>query len=185
MFRQSIRPLVSNRLTFIRYNSSPAYTAAVSLLKGDLKKAMIAKDEMKKTAIRSMLSAIKNKEIALKGKSADEYSLYDMYSKLISQRKDSINEFLANKRDDLVAKEQGEMDIIKKYMDQLPLSSELDIDQNVKKLLDALKTKAGEKKVQIKEIMGEIDWKSLPTEWKTSPTAIKNSIVKQFKEIFK
>lgn len=92
---------------------------------------------------------------------------------------------LLTKRDDLVAKEQGEMDIIKKYMDQLPVSSELDIDQNVKKLLDALKTKAGEKKVQIKEIMGEIDWKSLPTEWKTSPTAIKNSIVKQFKEIFK
>ncbi|CAI4051930.1 Aim41p SKDI_15G3580 [Saccharomyces kudriavzevii IFO 1802] len=185
MFKQSIRPLVSTRLTFVRYNSSAAYTAAVSLLKGDLKKAMIAKDEMKKTAIRSMLSAIKNKEIDLKGKSADEYSLYDMYSKLISQRKDSINEFIANKRDDLVDKERGEMDIIKKYMDQLPVSSELDIDQNVKSLLDALKEKAGDKKVQIKEIMGQFDLKSLPTEWKTSPTAIKNSIVKQFKEIFK
>ncbi|CAI2027649.1 hypothetical protein SEUBUCD646_0H02520 [Saccharomyces eubayanus] len=185
MFRQSIRPLASTRITFVRYNSSPAYTAAVSLLKGDLKKAMIAKDEMKKTAIRSMLSAIKNKEIDLKGKSSDEYSLYDMYSKLISQRKDSINEFIANKRDDLVGKEQDEMNVIKKYMEQLPVSSELETDQNVKNLLDALKEKAGDKKVQIKELMGQIDWKSLPTEFKTSPTTIKNSIVKQFKEIFK
>ncbi|CAR28543.1 hypothetical protein ZYGR_0S01760 [Zygosaccharomyces rouxii] len=181
MFRRAA--FIKPRLTgFIRFNSTESYNAALGGLKKDLKQAMLAKDELKKTTIRGLLSTIKNKEIDNKDKTLDEFTLFDLYSKLISQRKDSITEFLANKREDLVAKEQHEMGIIEQYRSALPVASKEEIDSKVLQLLKNLKEK--EPTLQMKQAFGKIDWKTVNSEWKASPNAVKASIVQQFKNVF-
>lgn len=173
--------ILSSR-TLVRFASSQSYNDAITLLKTDLKKAMLAKDNLKKTTIRGLLSAIKNKEIDNKSKDLDEFALYDIYSKLISQRADSINEFIKNKREDLVDKEASEIKIIEVYRDALPVASQKEVDARV---LDILKTfKNEDPKMQLKQIFQKIDWKTLPNDLKASPAAIRSSIGAQFKNVF-
>lgn len=164
---------------FTRSQSSSTYNAAVATLKKDLKQAMIAKDDLKKTTIRGLLSTIKNKEIDSKDKGLNEFVLSEIYTKLVNQRKDSINDFLKNGRDDLVAKEKEEMGIIQSYLQALPVASKEEIDERVAKLLGTLKE--SEPNLQLKGAFSKIDWKTIPTEWKASPNAIKSSIVNYFK----
>lgn len=174
--------LITRLTGSVRYGSSESYNAALTGLKKDLKKAMMAKDDMRKTTIRNLLSAIKNKEIDSKGKPLDEFLLFDLYSKLINQRKDSIKEFLENKRNELVAKEEQEMVIIEDYVKALPVASKEEIDGKVLQFLQDLKDK--ESNMQMKQVFGKIDWKTINSEWKASPAAVKSSLVQQFKKVF-
>ncbi|GCF00583.1 altered inheritance of mitochondria protein 41 mitochondrial [Zygosaccharomyces mellis] len=181
MFRRFA--LIPPRLAgFVRFNSTEPYNAALGGLKKDLKKAMLAKDELKKTTIRSLLSTIKNKEIDNRDKIFDEFTLFDLYSKLISQRRDSITEFLNNKREDLVDKEQHEIEIIEQYMKELPVSSKEEVNLRVLQLLRDLKEK--DPNLQMKQIFGKINWKTVNSEWKASANAVRASIVQQFKNVF-
>lgn len=174
--------LITRLTGSVRYGSTESYNAALTGLKKDLKKAMMAKDDMRKTTIRNLLSAIKNKEIDSKGKPLDEFLLFDLYSKLINQRKDSIKEFLENKRNELVAKEEQEMVIIEDYVRALPVASKEEIDGKVLQFLQDLKDK--ESNMQMKQVFGKIDWKTINSEWKASPAAVKSSLVQQFKKVF-
>lgn len=171
-----------NLSKFVRHGSTSMYSAAVTTLKKDLKQAMLAKDDIRKTTIRSLLSTIKNKEIDNNGKDFDEFMLFDTYSKLVSQRRDSIGEFLANGREDLVSKERQEMEIIQTYLEALPVSSKEEIDA---KTLDFLKKlKETDPNLQMKQVFGKMDLKKISSEWKTSPNVLKTSIATQFKKIF-
>ncbi|AQZ10631.1 AIM41 (YOR215C) [Zygosaccharomyces parabailii] len=181
MFRQV--GIVTRLARPVRYGSTESYNSALTGLKKDLKKAMMAKDDLRKTTIRNLLSAIKNKEIDNNGKPLDEFTLFDLYSKLVNQRKDSIRQFLDNKRDDLVAKEEQEMSIIQDYIKALPVASKEEIDNRVLLLLEELKRK--EPNMPMKQVFGQINWKSINSEWKASPSVVKSSVVQQFKEVFK
>lgn len=163
-----------------RFASNATYNTALASLKKDLKQAMISKDDVKKTTIRSLLSTIKNKEIDNKGKDLDEFSLSEIYTKLINQRNDSISEFLKNGREDLVTKEKQELEIIQSYLHELPVASKEEIDTKVSDLLNDLRSSSPD--LQLKQVFGKIDWKTLPTEWKASANAIKSSIVSHFKQ---
>lgn len=184
MFKLTSR--VFTRVNFqqnsVRSASNQAYTDALALLKKDLKKAMLAKDNTRKTTIRNLLSTIKNREIDNKDKDFDEFMLFDVYSKLISQRKDSIAEFIKNSREDLVDNEKREMGVIQEYLGKLPVASNEEIDAKVLEFLNGLKETQGA--LQLKQIFGKVDWKSIPLEWKASPSAIRSSIVTQFKNVF-
>lgn len=162
--------------------STQSYADSLSKLKKDLKEAMIAKDDIKKTTIRSLLSTIKNKEIDNKGKELDEFGLFDLYSKLIHQRQDSILEFVKNNRPELVEKEQKEIKIIKNYLNALPVASKEEVDANVLTFLKNLKEAAPD--IKMKQVFGKVDWTIMPIEWKASPNVIKSSIVAQFKSVF-
>ncbi|CUS20443.1 LAQU0S01e06700g1_1 [Lachancea quebecensis] len=166
-------------LTSARFASSQSYVDSVAALKKDLKKAMIAKDDLKKTTIRGLLSGIKNKEIDAQGKDLDEFALHDLYSKLITQRKDSIEEFLKNNRSDLVEREESEIKIIKNYLEQLPVASEAEVDAKVSDLLTKLKQ--SDPSLQLKDAFKKFDWKATPSDWRASAGMIKASIVRQFK----
>lgn len=168
---------------FVRFGSTEAYSNALVSLKQDLKRAMLAKDNIKKTTIRNMLSTIKNKEIDNKDKNFDEFVLHDIYSKLISQRKDSIADFLKNDREDLVGKEEAELNIIKSYLEVLPVVSTDELDSKVSQLLQALKREKGDS-LQMSKIFSEIDWNTTTIEWKASSSMIKSSIVSQYKNVF-
>jgi hypothetical protein len=57
--------------------------------------------------------------------------------KMIKQRKDSIEQFQAGNRPDLVAKENAEIEVLKQYLPE-PLS-ESEIDSLIKAAIDATK----------------------------------------------
>ncbi|EDO16341.1 hypothetical protein Kpol_1059p31 [Vanderwaltozyma polyspora DSM 70294] len=168
---------------FIRCNSTESfYSKAILGLKKDLKQAMLAKDDLKKTTIRNMLSTIKNKEIDAKDTKFDEFTLFGIYSKLINQRKDSISDYLKNNREDLAGKEEQELKLIQTYLDSLPIASPQEIDTKVEKFLNDLKEKEGT--VPMKDVFSKVDWNTLTKEWKASQSMIKSSIVSKYKNIF-
>jgi uncharacterized protein YqeY len=81
----------------------------------DMKNAMRAKDTARLGTIRLLLAAIKQKEVDERIE-LDDGAVVAIIEKLIKQRKDSISQFQAAKRDDLVAIESAEMIILQAYM---------------------------------------------------------------------
>ncbi|CAL9731197.1 hypothetical protein MOUN0_L03268 [Monosporozyma unispora] len=171
----------TRKSVIIRFNSTAtneAYNVVLNGLKKDLKQALLSKNEVKKTTIRNMMASLKNKSIDSKTHTLDTFGIYATYEKMINQRKDSITEYLNNKREDLVEKEQKELDIIKEYQKLLPVISKEELKSNVKKLLESLKQE--DSTIELKGIFSKVDWKSLPDEWKASKNMIKSSIVEQY-----
>lgn len=83
----------------------------------DMKTAMRARDAERLGAIRLLLAAIKQKEVDERVE-LDDAAITAVIDKLIKQRKDSITQFQAAGRDDLVAKESAELNVLMAYMPQ-------------------------------------------------------------------
>lgn len=81
----------------------------------DMKNAMRAKDMERLGTIRLLLAAIKQKEVDERVEITDAHVIA-ITEKLIKQRKDSISQFQAANRDDLVAKEASELEVLTGYM---------------------------------------------------------------------
>jgi uncharacterized protein YqeY len=81
----------------------------------DMKNAMRAKDTARLGTIRLLLAAIKQKEVDERIE-LDDGAVVAIIEKLIKQRKDSISQFQAAKRDDLVAIENAELIVLQAYM---------------------------------------------------------------------
>ena len=91
----------------------------------DMKNAMRAKDSARLSTIRMLLAAIKQREVdeRIEPTDADVLAIID---KMIKQRRDSIAQFRAGKREDLVLAEEAEVAVLQAYM-PAPLS-ETEID---------------------------------------------------------
>lgn len=95
-------------------------------LQGELKDAMRAGDSVRRDALRGLLTAISNTEIArvnVKDESASRQSLsdadvLDVIQKQAKQRRESIVEFGKGGRPDLVAREEAELAIFVSYLPQ-------------------------------------------------------------------
>ncbi len=91
----------------------------------DLKAAMKSGDKLKLSTIRMVQSAVKNKEIdnRVKTEGAPAQSEDDMIIQIlktmVKQRKDSIEQFTAGGRQDLVDQENSELKIIESYLPQM------------------------------------------------------------------
>ena len=81
----------------------------------DMKNAMRAKDTARLGTIRLLLAAVKQKEVDERIE-LDDGAVVAIIEKLIKQRKDSISQFQAAKRDDLVAIENAELIVLQAYM---------------------------------------------------------------------
>jgi uncharacterized protein YqeY len=81
----------------------------------DMKNAMRAKDTARLGTIRLLLAAMKQKEVDERIE-LDDAAVVAIIEKLIKQRKDSISQFQAAKRDDLVAIENAELIVLQAYM---------------------------------------------------------------------
>jgi len=83
----------------------------------DMKSAMRAKDATRLAAIRLLLAAIKQKEVdeRVELTDADVVSVID---KMIKQRRDSITQYEAGKRQDLADAEKFEITVLNAYMPQ-------------------------------------------------------------------
>ena len=101
----------------------------------DMKNAMRAKDAGRLGTIRLLLAAMKQKEVDERIE-LDDAMVIAITEKLIKQRKDSISQFEAAKRDDLVAIEQAELVILQAYMPAQ--MSESEVSATVAKVVQEL-----------------------------------------------
>ena len=96
----------------------------------DMKSAMKAKDKQSLKAIRMLLGAIKQKEIDERTE-LDDVAVVAVVQKMLKQRKDSIAQFKDAARDDLVASETAELEVISGYMPEQMNATEVEaaVDQ--------------------------------------------------------
>ncbi|HOY36963.1 MAG TPA: GatB/YqeY domain-containing protein [Piscinibacter sp.] len=83
----------------------------------DMKAAMRAKEAARLLTIRGLLAAMKQKEVDERIE-LDDAAVIGIVDKLIKQRKDSISQFGAAGRTDLVDKETAELQVLESYLPQ-------------------------------------------------------------------
>ena len=81
----------------------------------DMKAAMRAKDAPRLLAIRGLLAAVKQREVDERIV-LDDAAVVAIVDKLVKQRKDSIQQFTAGGRQDLVDKEKAELQVLEGYL---------------------------------------------------------------------
>ncbi len=81
----------------------------------DMKTAMKARDSEKLGAIRLLQAALKQKEVDERVEITDDIVLATV-DKMLKQRRDSIEQYTAGNRMDLVAREQFEVAVLQAYM---------------------------------------------------------------------
>ena len=81
----------------------------------DMKTAMRAKDSERLLTVRTLLAAMKQKEVDERVV-LDDVAIVAIVDKLIKQRKDSITAFESGNRQDLADKEKAEMQVLQGYL---------------------------------------------------------------------
>jgi uncharacterized protein YqeY len=81
----------------------------------DMKAAMRAKDAPRLLTIRGLLAAMKQREVDERIE-LDDAAVVAIVDKLVKQRKDSIQQFSAGGRQDLVDKESAELKVLEGYL---------------------------------------------------------------------
>ena len=91
-------------------------------IKNDIKEAMRAKDTAKRDTLRNLQQAIKQIEVDER-KELSDAEVEAILMKYLKQREDAKAQFAEAGRDDLVAKEEAEIAVVKAYLPE-PLSEE-------------------------------------------------------------
>jgi uncharacterized protein YqeY len=101
----------------------------------DMKAAMRAKEAPRLLTIRLLLAAIKQREVDERIE-VDDAAVVAIVDKLIKQRKDSVAQFAAGGRSDLVDKETAELHVLENYLPQRLSAGEIagEIDTLVSEL---------------------------------------------------
>lgn len=85
-----------------------------------LKEAMRAKDQRAISTLRLILAALKDRDIASRGKSADgritDDEILQMLQSMVKQREDSIAMYEQGGRLELAEQEQAEIDVIRRFL---------------------------------------------------------------------
>ena len=82
----------------------------------DMKAAMMAKEAIKLSAIRMLQAAVKNREIELRPNTITNDDVLGVVKKLVKQRKESIEQYQAANRQDLVDQEAAELKVLEAYL---------------------------------------------------------------------
>ena len=102
-------------------------------IQSELADAMRARQEVRKSALRMLIAAVKNAEIeAGHGFSDDE--VVGVVQRQAKQRRESIAEFEKANRADLVAQEQGELEVLEAYLPEQ--ATDADIEAAAKKVIE-------------------------------------------------
>jgi uncharacterized protein YqeY len=88
----------------------------------EMKQAMKSNEKLRLSTIRMVRSSMKNKEIELRKKLEDE-DIVKVIQVMVRKGEESVEQFQAGKRVDLVEKETKEIEILKSFLPQ-PLSQE-------------------------------------------------------------
>lgn len=127
----------------------------------EMKEAMKGGDPLKVSVIRMLRASIKNKEIE-KGKShpLTDADVMELIASSIKQHRDSIEQFAKGKRDDLVAKEQKELELLQNFLPP-PLTPQ-ELEQKIREAIQAsgatgLKDMGKVMKVVMPQLVGRAD----------------------------
>ncbi len=104
-------------------------------IKSDIKDAMRAKDKAKRDTLRNIQALIKQIEVDQRRKvtNGDVEAILMKYAK---QREDALNQFKEAKRDDLIAKEEAELIIVKSYLPE-PMSDK-ELEETLKEIITSI-----------------------------------------------
>ena len=102
-------------------------------IKNDIKEAMRAKDTARRDTLRNLQQAIKQIEVDERRELSDT-DVEAILMKYAKQREDAKAQFADAGRDDLVAKEEAELAIVKSYLPE-PLS-ETELEAIIKEIID-------------------------------------------------
>ena len=116
----------------------------------DLKAAMLSKDAIVRDTLRMLIADIKRFEIDNRVE-ADDTKVSDLINKNVKQRRDSIAQFKSGGREDLVATEEEQLNVILKYLpEQL---SEKEIQELVQ---DGIAAVSAESMKDMGKLMGHL-----------------------------
>jgi uncharacterized protein YqeY len=92
-------------------------------LDADMKQAMKAREQGRVSCIRMLKAKLLDREVALRSKHGTDYQIADdeavaVIAGYAKQRRDSIDSYRQGGRDDLVAAEEAELEIVKQYLPQ-------------------------------------------------------------------
>lgn len=91
----------------------------------DMKSALRARETARLAAVRLLLAAIKQKEVDERIE-LDDAGVQIVIDKMLKQRRDSITQYAAAGRDDLVAAEKFEAEVLVAYMPAALSETEID-----------------------------------------------------------
>lgn len=103
-------------------------------IQADFITAMKAKDEKTKTALSGLKSKITEAEKAKGNIELSDDEVVKVITSAIKQRKQSVEEFARGNRQDLVDKEQGEINVLERYMPKQMTEQEIEV--SVKEILE-------------------------------------------------
>jgi uncharacterized protein len=115
----------------------------------DLKQALRDKNELVVSSLRNLKAEVKNAEIEKHEPLTDEEVL-SVLRKKVKQHKDSIDGFRSGNREDLVAHEQGQMEVLQKY-----LPAQMD-ESKVRELVKTVITDLSAKQSDFGRVMKEV-----------------------------
>jgi len=116
----------------------------------DVKDAMRAKDKPRLATLRLITAAIKQKEVDERIE-VDDAQVLTLLDKMCKQRRESISQFEKAGRDDLIAQEVSELEIIQTY-----LPEQLGEDE-IAALIDAAMTATGAASIKdMGKVMGQL-----------------------------
>lgn len=98
-------------------------------IKGQLKEAMKAKDDVKLRTVRGMMTAFTNELVATGKKPQDELDdqgVLSVIKRLSKQRKESIVQFEAAGRQELADNEKAELAVLESYLPQMMSQEEIE-----------------------------------------------------------
>lgn len=94
-------------------------------LNESMKTAMKARDALRLSAVRMVLSMVKNREIEQK-KDLDDQDVIEVISTLAKQRRESIRMYREGDRPDLVEKEEAELEVLLGFLPTQLSSAEIE-----------------------------------------------------------
>ncbi len=91
----------------------------------DLTTAMKAQDAARTSTLRMVKAAMMNRQIE-KGSELDDDDVQKLLRSLVKQRRDSIEQYEKARRQELVAKEQAEINVIETYLPKAASQEEIE-----------------------------------------------------------
>ena len=127
----------------------------------EMKEVMKSGDKLRLSTIRMIRSAVKNKEIEVRNKLDDE-GIAKVIQGMVRRGEESVIQFQAGGRADLVEKEKTEIEILKSFLPQAMTQEEIQkvIDQSIEETqASSMKDLGKVMKVIMPKLGGKVDGK--------------------------
>lgn len=155
----------------LRSSSEPPAMIAV---RQALKAAMKANNVLHKTALKAVMAAVKNADIAKSGSMKSNLAFAGLLGSLIKTRLQSAEEYVKGNRIDLAENERGEVSVLKELKKQLDIATPEQIEEKLKSHIKDLGVDLNAKDA-FKNIIAGLP-KDMEETWNASRSAVVSAI---------